>query len=245
MDTEVTWFAPPASVPLPLSQRPRLASWNRRDDPDQQALRAYLDHVEAVARPRLDEVGDPLAVGFDVRLDDGVDLLHERDLDNYALPVVTHLARSTGRAVRSVHVTKDHGATSSVQLETARPRSSAALAGSVHRVRTTASTDSSTYKEEIHGHLPDEDLLLPPGPVALEIAFVVGPGRVWTNLWKPTIDALGSLLGPSSPPRDWHPDDGRVVSLALHQRVDPTLGHDVVIALTAAPAGSADAAIRA
>lgn len=41
---------------------------------------------------------------------------------------------------------------------------------------------------------------VPAGPLQLELAFAVGeyaPSRVrnWVSLWKPTIDALGRVLG--------------------------------------------------
>ena len=72
----------------------------------------------------------------------------------------------------------------------------------------------------------------------LELSFAVGPQRNWLNLWKPTIDALDPLLGPTQPNRDWHPRDGRIVDLGLHLKIDPSLGHDVVVAIAAEPASS-------
>src|SRR3546814_6379419 len=48
-----------------------------------------------------------------------------------------------------------------------------------------------------------------PGPVQLQLGYVVGPQRNWTSLWKPTIDALDPLLGRTREDRDWHPKDGR------------------------------------
>lgn len=53
------------------------------------------------------------------------------------------------------------------------------------------------------------------------------------NLWKPTIDALGALLGVSSPARPWHPQDGRVVRLSLHCLIDAALGNDVDLFIVA------------
>jgi len=40
---------------------------------------------------------------------------------------------------------------------------------------------------------------LPPGPVRMELGFTVGPVRGWMNLWKPTLDALGQILGHARP----------------------------------------------
>ena len=62
----------------------------------------------------------------------------------------------------------------------------------------------------------------------------IGPRRNWLNLWKPTIDALDALLGQMVPAQPWHPREGRIVKLGLHQQVDNYLGHDVVLAIAAA-----------
>lgn len=78
--------------------------------------------------------------------------------------------------------------------------------------------------------LADQDLL-PDGAVTLQLSFTVGPRRNWANLWKPTIDALGRLLGRSDPGRPWHVHDGRIVELGMHCKVDAALGNDVVIAI--------------
>ena len=55
------------------------------------------------------------------------------------------------------------------------------------------------------------------GPVSLVVAYELTQGRNWTALWKPTIDALGPLLG--SDPRVKKPfgeaRDGRITEIAL------------------------------
>lgn len=73
---------------------------------------------------------------------------------------------------------------------------------------------------------------LPEGPVALELGFVVGQ-RNWFNLWKPTTDALGGLLGRADAHRDWHPEDGQITELGLHCTSDALLRCDVEISITA------------
>jgi hypothetical protein len=57
--------------------------------------------------------------------------------------------------------------------------------------------------------------------VSAVIGFRRSPSRNWINPWKPTIDALGPLLGEGD--RLWHPRDGAIVDLALHLLVDPEL----------------------
>jgi hypothetical protein len=91
------------------------------------------------------------------------------------------------------------------------------------------------YKEQIHAAVAGAAELLA-GPVRLELAFVVGPGRNWLNLWKPTIDSLDRLLGRARPGRAWHPLDGRITELGMRLTVGPASRHDVVIGIAAARA---------
>jgi hypothetical protein len=62
--------------------------------------------------------------------------------------------------------------------------------------------------------------------VHLQLHFTIGPGRNWLHPWKPTIDALGKILGqgPSAPGlARWAGASSRIVDLGLHRRVDPAL----------------------
>jgi hypothetical protein len=218
---EPCFFAMPQSEPRRLKVRPRLASWMATAHPDQIRLRAYLRYVaDLISAP----AGES-AVRLDVGLPLDLDPLDQRDLDNYLLPVATRI----GPAVTSFWATKSHQLPSLLRVEPARPADSP----EVHaRTTTTAAGDSKKYKEQVRNAVADLDVLAD-GPVGLEIAFVVGPKRNWLNLWKPTIDALGPILGSTHPSNPWHPCDGRIVRLGLHNRVDPQLGNHVRIALHA------------
>ena len=111
------------------------------------------------------------------------------DLDNYAYPLASRLKDA---GLVSVWCTKQHGEHSFVRIEPARevqPPSTDVLVA-----RTTASASTVAYKEQIHAAVAGA-AELPAGPVRLELAFVVGPGRNWLNLWKQTIDSLDPLLG--------------------------------------------------
>ncbi len=223
-------YAPvPADVPLPTA--PRLESWDAAGSASQAALRAYLRELERVAAPLVAAADGPFALALDVALPTGTDLLDERDLDNYLLPAARHLTKVIGRRFVSVSGTKRHGATSYFGIGRACAAGPAAL-GEAYRARTTASAGTAAYKQQIADALRDARTV-PPGPVALDIVFGVGPGRSWINLWKPTIDALSALLGASSPARPWHPRDGRVTRLSLHCVVDAALGQDVDLVVDA------------
>ena len=221
-------YARPAGDSHQLRVSPRLASWNQTDHPDQVRLRVFLDDAEALlAASRVD---GPWALRLDVGLPTGRDLLDMADLDNYAYPLASQL-KDPGLV--SVWCTKQHSEQSFVRIEAARempPPSTDVLVA-----RTTASYTKPAYKEQIHTAVagPAE---LPTGPVRLELAFVVGPGRNWVTLWKPTIDSLDPLLGRDPSDRAWHPLDGRITELGMHLTVDPALRHDLVVGIAAARA---------
>jgi hypothetical protein len=223
-------YAPvPANVALPTA--PRLESWDAAGSPAQSALTAYLRELEQLARPILASMDGALAFALDVALPPGADLLAQQDLDNYFLPAVRHLTKSSGRRFVSVSGTKQHGSTSFFGIGPAEAAGPADR-GETHRGRTTASSDTAALKQQIADAL-QAARPVPPSPVALDIVFAVGPARSWINLWKPTIDALGALLGVSSPARPWHPWDGRVVRLSLHYVVDAALGNHVELLIDA------------
>lgn len=220
------WYARPENRPLQLRLAPRLASWNKADDPDQIRLQEYLDDTEAlIAGAR---VSGPWALRLDVGLPSSRDLLDASDLDNYAYPLASRLRDPD---LVSVWCTKRHGAQSSVQICAAREVPSPVVADVV--VATTAASSSSiAYKEAIDAAVSGA-AVLPDGPVRLELSFVVGPRRNWLNLWKQTIDALDPLLGRTGPDRAWHPRDGRITDLGLHCTVDQFAGNKVAVGIYA------------
>lgn len=225
-------FAMPASPPLRLPVPPRLASWNRAGDPDQVRLAGYLDAAEALLRPSLEQLSGPLALRLDVGLPSSASLLHQRDLDNYLLPLATRLSRAGAGSLACVWGTKQHAGDSVVRLERAAPAAAAPPPGSCYTVRTTAPGQSHAFKEQIREQLSGASPI-PPGPVRMQLCFTVGPARNWLNLWKPAIDAMGQILGHAPAAGPWSPLDGRIVDLGLHRRVNPSIGGDVIIAIAA------------
>jgi hypothetical protein len=154
----------------------------------------------------------------------GRDLIDMADLDNLALPLASHL--STDHLV-SVWCSKRHAQTSRVVVV---PAQDVPAPEGTFTVRTTASSQTKAYKEQVRGAVVDAHEI-PAGAVRLQIAFVVGPHRNWLSLWKPTIDALDPLLGRTRTDRDWHPRGGRITDPGLHLDVDPSLGHDVLVTI--------------
>ena len=205
------------------SVKPQLASWDRAGHPSRVKLGRFLAHVDAIAGPVLTTVRAPVAaeliVGFsdDVSLSDG-----GRDLDNYLSPVAQRLGP---QRVAAIFGCKIHGPSSlalgPAQPDTAgeTPQFSTRMAGSYER---------REWKQKLHDRLAAQAATLDPGPVGLTIALTTAPGRNWANLWKPLIDSFGPVLG-EDPTRPFHPDDDRIVSLALHHTVDTATAHDVII----------------
>lgn len=219
-----------------LRVQPRLASWMASGRPDQVRLDESLADAYELLRQRLDVLSGPLALRLDVGLPSKTPLLEQHDLDNYLFPLATRLSKLSGRQFVSVWGTKRHAGSSYITVAQAVPIAESMLLGRTFEVRTTASTDSTAFKEQIHQQLAGAGTLAE-GPVSLHLCFATGLRRSWPNLWKPTIDALDQLLGRTAPDRPWHPCDGRIVELGLSNHADAALGNDVVISMTASIAG--------
>jgi hypothetical protein len=222
------WYTRPEESAHRLRVTPRLASWEKANDPSQVRLQAYLDDAAALLGPL--PVDAPWALRLDVGLPPGRDLLNMADLDNYAYPLAYRLKNPY---LVSVWAKKTHSEDSFVRIENARE--AASPPSNVLFARTTASTVTTAFKEQVHAAV-SVAAELPPGPLRLELAFAVSPRRNWLNLWKQTIDSLDPLLGRTYPDRAWNPRDGRITELGMHVTVDATLGNDVVVGIAAAPA---------
>lgn len=229
-----TAFSRPSAYGVALEVAPRLDSWDSADRSSQVGLATFLAHAEAMAIPLMKQADDPLALQLDVALPPSVDLLDERDLDNYAFPLVKHLTQAGNRQFTSVWCNKQHGETSRLSVSTAVLSAHAdVLLLPWVTVHTTVSATTPAYKRQIADQLDGQASEIEQGAVSLQLAFTVGPRRNWINLWKATIDSLGLILGRVDDNRPWHPRDGRITELGLHCQVDPDIGNDVLIAIAA------------
>ena len=233
--TTPVFYARPEAVGSRLNVAPAVASWDRAESPGRARSAGFIAAVHAAVAEPLIATPDPLALRLDIALSDNLPLLALNDLDNYLYPLVPRLTAATGRQFASVWATKRHGTTSSIAVCQARtiydPRAAYSF-----QVTTTASAESTAYKRQIHDQII-VDKPLPAGGVALQLAFAVGSRRRWPNLWKATIDSLGSILGRDDGAREWDVHDGRITDLGLHGVVDPDAGNRVVIAIRARPVG--------
>lgn len=212
---------------------PAVASWDAASSRGQARSSAFIDDGCTAVAEQVVSTAGPLALRLDVGLADTAPLYAFHDLDNYLFPLVPKLMERTGRDFVSVWATKRHAATSSMAVCPAVPVDDP-TGTYVFDVTTTASASTSAYKEQIRDQITTASPL-PGDGVALQLAFVVGPRRAWPNLWKPTIDALGAILGRDDGAREWNARDGRITDLGLHCVVDPTVGNVVRIAVRASP----------
>jgi hypothetical protein len=236
----VTAFRPPDVPLIELAERPRLASWERRDHPDQVRLRAYLKHLSAVVEPAIAAIHGPTALQLNVGLGPDVDLMHQRDLDNFLQPIAEVLPSS----VCSYWATKSTAPTSSVSVGPAVVATDADFEGwQCASADSSAAAGSTVWKTAINAAIARAAIPAPDGPVELQVTFAVGAARRWLELWKPAIDSLDAILGRTRPDRPFHRRDDRVVRLALHRNIDPNLGRGAAIDVYWRPAIGVDVGV--
>ena len=225
-------FAKPSSPPRELPVPPQFASWDHNDHPRQKRLRQYLEVADERLRPHYQRLTGPLALRLDVGLPRDHDLLDQRDLDNFLYPLAQQISGNIRGRLVCVWGTKQHANRSFVRIEEAVPALTGTEFDYCHTVRTTASLQSPAFKKQIRDQVSATQPL-PDGPVWMLLSFTVGKRWNWLSAWKPCIDALGQILGHSSPAKTWSPLDGRIVDLGLHCRVDAAVGNDVLITIAA------------
>jgi hypothetical protein len=233
----VTTYLPPDAPPLELIDRPLLASWDRHDHPSQVRLRAYLERLIELVAPAIARIEGPTALQLDVGLGPNIDLLHQRDLDNYLQPLADALPSS----VCSYWATKSTATTSTVTVGLAVSAGAHDLDGwSSARATTAASLSGSAGKHAINVAIEATASITPDGPLELQVVFAIGEDRNWRPLWKPAIDALDPILGRTQPDRPFHPRDDRIVRLGLHRRIQTDRGAATSLDVYWRPAAGVD-----
>lgn len=210
---------------------PLLASWERHDHPAQLRMRAYLDQVQ-------DELEMGTLPDEGLYLDLLVDVEHpERlqqhyDLENYLTPIVVRLGWR--RFVR-VSARKQVGGGSCLAIGRAQDLDG----GKSWRIVLNAGRgpDRRQWKAALRDQLRAiHPVPLEAGPLAVEIGWRCSGSRAWVNLWKPTGDAMGPILGEPDAGNPFNPADDRIVDLTLHREVDDEMSHDIDVAMSWGPA---------
>jgi hypothetical protein len=228
-------YAWPTTPQHQLAGPPLLESWDGKQHPSQIRLVAYVDdHRALLATDLAANEGEPLAMALAVGRPPSANLFATGDLDNHLTPVARAVA---GAPVVSFWAAKRHAAASTIAI--GRATRVEATERPWIRAEMNASAQSAAYKQELADQVGVHDAAMSNDPVELEICFRVGSHRNWVSLWKPTIDALGGLLGVPDAARPWHPNDGRIVRLGLHLLPDESIGHRVFVTLWAKVRGRA------
>jgi len=182
--------------------------------------------IDEEAEPAVAQIAGDVALDLTIGVPAGHPLTQGCRLDNYLLLVASQLGQ---RRIPAVFGRKIHGNVSSLRVGPARYR--ADDVPPVMQVRASGQPEAPDWKEQVRHACAaaiDNDGLGTEA-VLLDVAFAVSSLRNWTDLWKPTIDALGPLLGTDSSEAPWAPRDDRIVEVGLHRTTDDSVGHDVEI----------------
>jgi hypothetical protein len=216
-------FASPSGTASALRIPPRLATWMKKDHPDQVRLGAYLDSLDPLVRPILEADEGPLVLELSVGLPDEQSLLTGgRDLDNFLSPIVHRFGPK--RFVAAIG-RKVQGTSSTLRVGPARPADEAIVSGWKHAaISTTVDDMTPAWKQELAAALPADTRELRDGPVELQVSLRGARQKLvsgnWHEYWKPTVDALSRILGEENPARPYHPRDDRITSLGFHRVIE-------------------------
>ena len=210
---------------------PRVASWNKKTDPEQVRVQTYLDKLES-ALTSLPRVGGDLFLHMDIDVEKPARLLHHCDLENYLTPVVYRLG---AQHFKFVSAEKRVGGGSQLVIGRADPLiDTDGLQEWEHvSIRAGSGTGTTAWKARLRETLARScSKPLPPGiPVEVHLAWRCSPGRNWVNLWKPTGDTMGPVLGEPFANKPFYPNDDRIVRLGLHLNLDQQIGHAVDVGM--------------
>jgi hypothetical protein len=210
---------------------PKLASWNANSDPEQRALQRYLDDIKQRLEPL--PLSSRLYLHMEIDVRQPEKLLHHHDLDNYLYPVVQRLGASHFTLVSAI---KRAGGGSYLQIGQAKPINASpekeGWTSFQHDTRG-VSIVNKEWKGAIRDSLQDAVKAhqidpLKPGAVELQLVWKCSSERNWISLWKPTIDAMGPVLGEKRP---FNPNDDSIVSLMLHLNTNNSIGWSVQIGM--------------
>ncbi len=217
---------------------PRLESWNAQTDPAQIQLQAYLAQVARDLGP-LPEPATGLFLHLDVDVQRPIALLRHYDLENYLTPLVRHLGP---QRFSFVSATKRVGGGSRLVLGVAEPLRTSPDDWLHFSCESAGAAGTRQWKTDLRETLAVANpVQLLPGPVAVQLAWRCTARRNWVQLWKPTGDAMGPVLGEPDSAHPFNPADDRIVSLQLHRCVDDTAGNRIGIGMWWRPWQGAEA----
>lgn len=209
--------------------RPLLASWESKAHPAQVRLQAPLTDLRQAVGDLSGHAGD-LGLEFLIDVEEPGRLTHHYNLVNYLTPIVNSIGAGSFRYVRA---RKRVGGGSTLRIFTTQEEADVPDDSWQHlEIMMRGSSAGRPWKEALIAALQNHGSgLLPPGEVAVVMAWATNPRRNWTNLWKTTADAMGPVLGYETGSREFSPNDDRITALDLHLHTDARLGHEVMVRL--------------
>jgi hypothetical protein len=191
-------------------------------------LQAYLAETVRALGPLPDNVAN-LFLRLDVDVLRPAALLRHFDLENYLTPLVRHLG---AHLFCFVGATKRVGGGSLLRIGVAEPQHIGSDDWAHFSCNISGATGTNDWKTELRAALAaTQPAQLPPGPVAARIAWRCPARRNWVQLWKPTGDAMGPVLGEPDSRNPFNPFDDRIVSLELHRCSDETMGNTIDVGM--------------
>ena len=152
-------------------------------------------------------------------------------MENYLYPVLIRLGWNHFVCATA---TKHVGTQSSLTVGMARRRNVATDEGRWYRHSFQAGSGPTkpAWKVSLRQSLIDCGVQqLPNGPIDIVMAWRCAASRNWVELWKPTGDAMGPVLGELNPKKPYSPADDRIVRLAMHRVTDNAMIHDISVGL--------------
>jgi len=211
---------------------PELASWDHKEAKSQVRLQAYLDDVVPKLRA-VSPIGPHGFLNLEVGIESADRLLTGCDLENYLTPLFGRDRLSSEDFVL-VTAKKRVGRFHLMSIGQAVPGRSGGhdRSWSYWGDPVGSGYESEAWKCSVRDRLQKEcPQPLGPGPVELRVIWRSGAGRNWKNLWKPTCDSMGPVLGYGPSGRTFDPQDDRVTTLAFHHTVEPSKGHDIDVGM--------------
>ncbi len=211
--------------------QPLLASWEKSTHPAQQRLRAYLSELVGVIGLLPPEPAE-LFLHLNVDVQDSKRLLRHYDLENYLKPMFGRQWLDPSRFVL-VSAAKSLGNGSSLVIGSVKSCENIEDGKWEHfSCNAGSGVETKKWKANLCSKLESSrPALLPEGAVQVRLAWRCAPSRNWTNLWKPTGDCMGPVLGEDFPQKPFNPRDDRINYLELHRIIDQSLGHSVEVGM--------------
>ncbi len=212
--------------------KPLVAQWEKNTHPAQICLHNYLALLQRELTPEI-EHQKSLFLHLEIDVVEEKNLLNQHDVENYLTPLFSSRCLDARQFVL-VSGRKKVGGGSCLTVGKAVPLTENAPAEGWRYFSCSPGdgADNKAWKERIRSAMEaSSPEVVVNEPVEVRLAWRIGHCRNWVNLWKPTGDAMGPVLGYVQPGNLFHPHDDRIIHLCMHKTFDGSLGNDVDVGM--------------